>query len=77
MEFILKITYKDEKVVEVKLREEDAQNFFDCINSSKVWWSTLTGHGFWTNILEIRHIHIRPCEENLGFSGKAALPFEA
>jgi hypothetical protein len=75
--YTLKITYKDGHLIDIKLSEEDAEVFFECINSSKIYWSKDTGQGFWTNLLDIRYLHILPIEESSGFPGESQVPFEA
>lgn len=63
MRFNLILTYKDEKTVNIILAEEKIQKFFDDIGEGKVHYNTETKVGFWTSFSELKHIIVKPVEE--------------
>lgn len=62
MKYALKLTYKDGKILEVHLKEEEAQDFFSCLSEAKIHWEKDTGKGFWTNLSDIRYLEAFPQE---------------
>ena len=62
MKYALKLTYKDGKILEVHLKEEEAQDFFSCLSEGKIHWEKETGKGFWTNFSDIRFFEAFPQE---------------
>jgi len=56
MAYVVTMTYKDEKAVNIKIKEEEIEKFFNDMNASQVYLQPDTQHGFWTNIADIRYI---------------------
>lgn len=64
MNYNLKLTYKDAVTLDLILSEEEAKNLFVCLNSQSIYWTKEAKKGFWTNIADIRYIHILQLEND-------------
>lgn len=58
MNFIVKLTYKDDKDINLKCNEDQVKRLLDCLNGQKIYWSEDGTTGFWTNLADIRYIHL-------------------
>lgn len=64
MKYIIKLIYNDGATLNLELSYEEHQDFFNCLNSRKIFWGTKKLQGFWTQLESIRYIQVFPKEEN-------------
>jgi len=65
MIYITKITYKDNVTLNLTGDEEDCKSLFQALSAQKIFWSKEGNNGFWTNLSDIRYIHILKEEEKV------------
>lgn len=64
MDYEIKLTYQDDKVVDIIIPEDDVQEFFDNISNGKIFKNKSTGMGFWTSFNSLRHIIVTPLADD-------------
>ncbi len=60
----IKLVYKDGKEMDLEIPNTQYQNFFDSLNAKKVFWSPYVSRGFWTNLDDVRYIHVNFFDED-------------
>ncbi len=59
----VKFTYKDDKELNINMVPAKLKSFFDCLDIKQIFWfgdeETTPEVGFWTNLDDIRYIHIQ------------------
>lgn len=74
MIYITKITYKDNVTLNLTGDEEDCKSLFQALSSQKIFWSKEGKNGFWTNLSDIRYIHILKEEEKVEENSTSEVP---
>lgn len=53
----IRLVYDNSKESLIEIRDEEAHNFFDSLNSGSIFWNE-GNVGFWTDVSKIQHIII-------------------
>jgi hypothetical protein len=56
MNYIVSLTYFDDKDLKVSVEEKNLKRFFDDLNNDEIYFNQESGCGFWTCLQNIRHI---------------------
>ena len=64
VKYTLKLTYKDGMTLDIISDEQESKKLFECLNAATIYWSKDGKKGFWTNVGDIRYIHIIEMEED-------------
>lgn len=71
MNYIVSLTYRDDKKLNIEITEEQLEPFMEAIKMQEMFWSEGRKNGFYTDLKDIRYLQLaekgqgEPEKENL------------
>jgi len=58
MNYIIVLTYRDEKQVHIEIKEDQLNSFMEAMKNKELFWQEHKYNGFYANMDDIRFIHV-------------------
>jgi len=63
MNYIVSLTYMDDKVLNVALPEDEVPKFLEKLQKSEPYWAPNETNAFWTSNAQVRYVNIAKAAE--------------